>query len=255
MKYNEYIQNIINTRGQWNIPKDEYYEPHHILPKCLGGLPLHYQKNKKEHHPNIIWLTAKEHFIAHKLLYLENQNNKKLVWVFIVMCNKHPDLYTPEDYEQAKLKFSKIMKNKKWSLESRKKLSNSCKGKCVGEKNGMYGKRGELNPLYGKKLPKYRLEQISKTHKGKKLSEETKQKIRDSAKLNPNYGNRGKSISEEHKRIISEKNKKKVICLETNKIYKSLEEAAKEIGCSKSFICLVCKNKRTNAKGLHFKYY
>jgi hypothetical protein len=36
-----------------------YVEKHHIIPKCLGGL------NNKD---NIIKLTAKEHFICHRLL-------------------------------------------------------------------------------------------------------------------------------------------------------------------------------------------
>lgn len=37
MNYNEYIQNIIDTRGQWGISKDEYFEMHHITPSCIGG--------------------------------------------------------------------------------------------------------------------------------------------------------------------------------------------------------------------------
>jgi len=44
-------------------PSDEnfiYYECHHILPKSMGG------SNKQE---NIVLLTAKEHFVAHHLLY------------------------------------------------------------------------------------------------------------------------------------------------------------------------------------------
>ena len=36
-KYKEFIENIIATRGQWNIPQGEYFEAHHIVPKCLGG--------------------------------------------------------------------------------------------------------------------------------------------------------------------------------------------------------------------------
>lgn len=254
MDYQTFIKNIINNRGQWNIPDGEYYEPHHIIPKCLGGLPLHYQKNKKAHHLNIIWLTAKEHFEAHRLLYLENPNNRKLIWTFMVMCEHHPEYSTSKDYEEAKLKLSKSMTGKKWSFESRKKLSDSCKRKFVGKKNGMYGKKGVLNHLYGKKLPDYRLQQISNFHKGKKLSEITKEKIKNNAKNNPNYGNKGKHISEKQKQIIRESNSKSIICLETNKIYNSLFEASKEINCSSSLICLVCKGKRENAKKLHFKY-
>ena len=35
--YNEYILNIIATRGQWNIPEGEFFEGHHIIPKSCGG--------------------------------------------------------------------------------------------------------------------------------------------------------------------------------------------------------------------------
>ena len=34
--YEEFIQNILDTRGRFNCG-DEYHERHHIVPKCLGG--------------------------------------------------------------------------------------------------------------------------------------------------------------------------------------------------------------------------
>lgn len=67
--YQNFINNILNTRGRFNCGK-EYHERHHIIPKCLNGT------NDKN---NLIDLYAKEHFIAHKLLALENPNNIKLV--------------------------------------------------------------------------------------------------------------------------------------------------------------------------------
>ena len=65
IKYDEFIQNILNTRGRFAC-EDEYYERHHIVPRCLGG-------NNDE--SNLIDLYAREHFIAHKLLALENPEN------------------------------------------------------------------------------------------------------------------------------------------------------------------------------------
>lgn len=79
--YNEYIQNIINTRGQWNIPNNTYFESHHILPKCLGGTG-----KVKAKHKNIIWLYPEEHYIAHKLLAIENPTNKALVNAWEMMA-------------------------------------------------------------------------------------------------------------------------------------------------------------------------
>ena len=31
MTYDEYIKSIIEARGQWGIPLDEYFEAHHII--------------------------------------------------------------------------------------------------------------------------------------------------------------------------------------------------------------------------------
>lgn len=66
--YNEFIQKILSTRGRFAI-KEGYKERHHIIPKCMGG------SNAEE---NLIDLTGQEHFIAHKLLYLENPQNLAL---------------------------------------------------------------------------------------------------------------------------------------------------------------------------------
>lgn len=60
MDYKKHYENLIKTRFNRKKKKGVYYEKHHIVPKCLGG------SNKKE---NIIHLTAREHYIAHWLLY------------------------------------------------------------------------------------------------------------------------------------------------------------------------------------------
>lgn len=36
MTYQEFINNIINTRGRFNC-LNEYHERHHIIPKCMDG--------------------------------------------------------------------------------------------------------------------------------------------------------------------------------------------------------------------------
>lgn len=103
MTYKEYIQNIINTRGQWGISKGEPCERHHIIPRCMGGTG-----NAKYKHENIIWLYPREHFIAHKLLAEENPDNYSLVYAYHMMstmskdANRHIEI-TPEEYEEAKL--------------------------------------------------------------------------------------------------------------------------------------------------------
>lgn len=103
MDYKEFIQNIINTRGRFNCG-EEYHERHHIIPRCMGGT------NDKE---NLIDLYAHEHYIAHKLLALENIKNQKLQYAWWQMCHCKRDgrFYevSAEDYELAKKLYSQNM--------------------------------------------------------------------------------------------------------------------------------------------------
>lgn len=109
MNYQEFIQVIINERGQWNLPAGTYWEGHHIVPKCLGG-----KGNTKSKHSNIIRLTAKEHFIAHKLLADENPTNLNLQWAYWTMCvgltnsGKRELAVAAEEFERLKERVLKL---------------------------------------------------------------------------------------------------------------------------------------------------
>lgn len=96
MTYEEFINNILNTRGRFACG-DEYHERHHILPICCDG-----DNDEK----NLIDLFAEEHYEAHKLLALENPNNDKLqfAWWQMCHCKKEDREYevSAEDYTMAK---------------------------------------------------------------------------------------------------------------------------------------------------------
>ena len=120
--YQEFIQNILNTRGRFNCGK-EYHERHHIVPRCIGGT------DDKE---NLIDLFAREHFIAHKLLALENQDNQKLIHAWWMMSTttksgQRQESVTPEEYEEARKLFSQSM---------------------CGENNPMYGKPSPMKGIH-----------------------------------------------------------------------------------------------------------
>jgi hypothetical protein len=93
-------------RGQEREREDNvYYEKHHIIPKCLGG---------KNNISNITILTAREHFIAHRLLCKNHINSQypiriKLSSAFNGMCstNRTKRLLRSIDYENARKEFSK----------------------------------------------------------------------------------------------------------------------------------------------------
>ena len=99
--YEEFISNIIETRGRFACG-EEYHERHHITPRCLGGT---------DDESNLIDLFAKEHFIAHKLLAQENPMSDGLVyawWMMATVGSENQERYelSPEEYEEAKKAFS-----------------------------------------------------------------------------------------------------------------------------------------------------
>jgi hypothetical protein len=60
MDYKNNYDDLINNAKSRAAEKDGYYEMHHIVPRSLGG------SNSKE---NLVRLTAREHYIAHYLLW------------------------------------------------------------------------------------------------------------------------------------------------------------------------------------------
>ena len=60
---------------------------------------------------------------------------------------------------------------------------------------------------------------------------------------------------EETKKKLREINGKKVICIETGKIFNSLKEAGEHIGVHKSAISACVRGKQKTSGGFHWKYY
>ena len=78
MDYIKHYNLLISTRKERITNKELYYEKHHIIMRSMGG------SNKKE---NIVLLTAREHFIAHWLLW-RIYRNKETANAFFSMCRK-----------------------------------------------------------------------------------------------------------------------------------------------------------------------
>jgi hypothetical protein len=161
MNHKQIYQNIINkSKSQHRSKKDSYYEKHHIIPKSVGG------DNSKE---NTVLLTAKEHFICHRLLCFIYPNSKSLKFAFWAMCNqlkgdvKRDYKVTSRTYEIAKLKFkevnSSLHKGKKLSDEHLLKITK----RMLSDDNPMKGRKGSDNPLYKKERTEDVKSKISKT--------------------------------------------------------------------------------------------
>lgn len=127
-----YIDLIINARQDPTI----YGEYHHIIPRCLGGT---------DEKPNLVFLSAREHYIAHLLLPK------------MVKTAKH------RQKTVAAFKYLSYTKNKHTSdryssrlFEYHKKISYS-----------LHCHSGELNPRYGQICSNETKEKISRSKRGR----------------------------------------------------------------------------------------
>lgn len=78
MNYHRMYEQLIEKRRREPLDKSSVYcEKHHFIPKCMGGTNESW---------NLVYLTAKEHFIAHHLLYLMNPTNISLMSALMAMC-------------------------------------------------------------------------------------------------------------------------------------------------------------------------
>jgi hypothetical protein len=222
------IYNQIVERAK-NRQLEDYKERHHVIPRCLGG------DNNKE---NLVELTAREHFLCHRLLCEIYPNNHKLWYALFLMAigkqktKKYHYVISSRLYEKIKIEWQSKVKNKPkpggfMSGEIRQKISESNKGKS--------------------------------RNKGSKFSKETKQKISEAKK--------GKSLSKQHieNLKIGLKNRKKWIKTSKQveqydlvgnliKIFNSSKEADIEMGGKGSNVADCCRGRQKTAYGFRWKY-
>jgi hypothetical protein len=161
-----------------------YYENHHIIPKCLNGT------NNKE---NLVLLTAKEHYVCHKLLMYIHSNNRGIILSFIRMLynKKSKNPISSRDYEFAKKTLSKQMTGRKLSEEHRKNIGIGVKGKMKGIPKSCEAKikmkesrlkflKENINPLLGRKRPEFAEKQKGKNNPIHRMSNENKNKWKKS---------------------------------------------------------------------------
>ena len=154
-----------------------YVEKHHIIPRCMGG---------SDEDGNIVALTAREHFICHRLLVKMHPANKGLHLAVYFMSNTRKGLrVSARTYTELREGASEAVRGSKHSQETKRKMSESMKGRSAHNK--------------GKKVSEETKRKLSEARKGKKVSEETKRRISETLK--------GRKTSEETKRKMSEAKK------------------------------------------------
>ncbi len=250
--YDEFINNILNTRGRFGCG-DAYHERHHIIPKCCGGT------NDKD---NLIDLYAREHFIAHKLLAEENPDNTKLVyawWCMSVQTNEYTkERYkiTAEEYEAAKEIYSKT------SSKNRSGENNPMFGKHHNEETCIHWSKlrkgkstGKDNPNYGNYWTDEQKKYMSEVKSN--LSKEVREKLSKSAKKRFENPEERKKISQSRKGKYTGENHpraKFVLCIETKHIYKTTLSAAEDANVDVAGIRKCCNGKAKTAGGYQWKY-
>lgn len=166
---------ILKGKTRIKIPQGER---HHIVPKCMGG------SNLSE---NLVYLSYREHLVAHLLLSKIYPNNEKLLYALFKLNNYHGKSKNSRSYEKIRSKFIKYqslrmtknnpmkgkkspMRGKKHSTETIKKISDRTKDLFKDES---YRKRhstgvskgvsGTKHPFYGKHHTNESLKKAAKT--------------------------------------------------------------------------------------------
>ena len=167
-KYTRWYQTIINrAKLQTRHRQDgNYYESHHIIPKCMGGIEE-------------VLLTAKEHFICHLLLcrMTVGIDKHKMINALIKMSfakSSGQHRYTSRSFSlvrkfiaekntemfKGKPKSEKTKSNMKGRSGTWKRMEKHKERMC-GSNNPMFGKTGSENsannPGVGEKISKSKI--------------------------------------------------------------------------------------------------
>lgn len=195
-KYKKWYDSIVlNAR---NRNAEGYTEKHHIVPRSLGG---------SDDASNLVKLTAKEHFVCHRLLtkfVVGTFLRKKMlnaVGKFVQSNSKQERRLTSRQYEVARISIAEANTGREYTDEMRQKMSAAGKNRIPWNK-GLQGKqqypseaKDKLSQLYTNKSFEDRFGELESAEIKKRISE---------SKLGKPSGMLGKLHSEETKKKMSE---------------------------------------------------
>lgn len=149
-KYKKWYDAIIQYRKENPISKDdEYCESHHIIPRSLGG------SNDDD---NLINLTAREHYIVHKLLtkFTEGDHRRKMHWALHRMIHSRNSEWkvNSKQYEHFRKSWSKFLSENHSSVTNSEwcqKVSESVKRSWENDE-ARREKTGQIASEYQRKL-------------------------------------------------------------------------------------------------------
>jgi len=177
MNYQKIYNDLMERAKNRKSPKN--YEKHHILPRCKGG----------DNNPdNLVKLSIREHFIAHKLLWYNDKSDRQFFYAYFCMAklssknnNSERRIYqeniSSREYETLKMYVKSFMMGENNIMRKRAdlrkkasiqmtlnnpmhnpkiaaKVAKTLRTAMKGSGNGFYGKghlvTGENNHFYGK---------------------------------------------------------------------------------------------------------
>lgn len=132
MDYKRIYEELIEHRKMMPKLEGVYYERHHIVPVCMGG---------GDEDENLVWLTAKEHFIAHLLL--------ALIYGGALWFAAQAMTMTKEGRKLNSRMFSRI--REEWSKEMRKRRTSKLVHDVVvvSTRETFRGTQSEIRVKYG----------------------------------------------------------------------------------------------------------
>lgn len=188
-KYTKIYYQIIKNAKNRLLEVGTYTERHHIVPKSLGGSNLN---------SNLVSLTAREHFVCHRLLVkmTSSDDKRKMAWAvrrMLTGINKHQQRYLPNSkiYENIRIQINQEIKGWSHSEETKKHLSKVLTGRKFTEETI---KKMSI-ARKGKNQPEHVAERLRTINLGKPMSEESKKKLSKSLT--------GRTVSKEAKKNMA----------------------------------------------------
>ena len=91
-----HVYNLLMTAARTSCrdKTQSYYEQHHVIPRSWGGLDTA---------DNLVLLTAREHYVAHHLLYRAHPRDEKMALAFFMLVNVSGKRISARRYESLKI--------------------------------------------------------------------------------------------------------------------------------------------------------
>ena len=202
MDYQKIHNQIINRAKQRELVG--YKERHHIVPRCLGGT---------DNIDNIVLLTAREHFIVHKLLCKIYPNEDKLFFAYRMMAVMKNSKDNKREYYISSREFEEIR------LLANKKIGNAARGRKLPPRpQEVIDKVITTRKQNGYRHSDETRKKISEKNKGRILSKEHIDNLRESHLNNPKCT--GKAATPEKEEIRKQKIKDSWVIRKLKKVNK-----------------------------------